>query len=347
MPNKGSTHFLFTLAQAHRLDHASQVLAARGGPDASGVAILANQWARKIHRSFGPNQKTALNDFLYNRIAALEFADLLTPKVGQAPDQLPRMRVMESDPINLYLASRNQILLALVRFRSFAFDIDNQGKHMRLVGNFKGGGEQRLAQEPKAHKPELSSHAGVCLGPHTEPPYYCSTISSDGHSPAPSALILTARWNPQDEPTHVIPLHDVISKLGGFEALALSSKSFTFSRSDCFVRNESETPAPNSILQFDKHGGFTIRYSSYRFALANCASIEAKRALQTFQSLLETANVYKFVLTPATALLINNSRALHGREIVKDNGRLLVRLFGYAPYSRPLVIQHDPLIVRG
>ena len=341
-----SARFHFSREHARKLHHACLMLAMRGGPDTRGVAKLANQWARKLYRSFEANQRTTLNDFCHNRIAILEFVGMVSPNVGRAPHQLPAVGAMENDPINLYLASRNQILLALVRFRSFAYDIDNDGKHMRLVGNFKGGGQHVLTHESKHVEPELSSHAGVCLGPHTEPPYYCSTVSMNGHSPAPSALILAARWNPQNEPTQVIPIRDVISRLGGLDTLALSSNSFTFTRSDCFVKNDDEIPAPHSILQFEKYGDFTVRYSTYRFSPAANASNQAKRALQNFQKLLNTAEVYKFVLQPNSALLINNSQALHGRDIINDNRRLLVRLFGYAPYSRALVVQHDPLVVR-
>ncbi len=73
-------------------------------------------------------------------------------------------------------------------------------------------------------------------------------FSSRGeHSPAPSALILSARWNPLQEPTKLIPVRNAISNLNGLEALALSSKSFCFTRSDCFVKDESQA----TIAKFD------------------------------------------------------------------------------------------------
>ena len=38
---------------------------------------------------------------------------------------------------------------------------------------------------------------------------------------------------------------------------------------------------------------------------------------------------------------------LHSRDTILDNRRLLVRLFAYAPHTEPLVLQSDPLVVRG
>ncbi|MFJ4386611.1 TauD/TfdA family dioxygenase [Pseudomonas sp. NPDC089408] len=257
------------------------------------------------------------------------------------------MDIISTELVTLYLASRNQILLNLVDYRSFAFDIDNGGKQVRLVGNFKGGGQNLLSDELDHHEAELSSHSGLMLGPHTEPPYNCSINSESGHSPAPSALILTARWNPLKEPTSLIPVRDAVARLNGLEALALSSKSFCFTRSDCFVKDDSEQTVENSILQFDPKGEFTLRFSSYRYSLHNEASQPARQAYRSLVHLLGQAKSHEFILHPGSALLINNSQTLHAREIVKDNRRLLIRLFGYSPDARPLILKQDPLVVRG
>ena len=66
-----------------------------------------------------------------------------------------------------------------------------------------------------------------------------------------------------------------------------------------------------------------------------------------FQALVAETPPLPFLLQPSTALVINNSRALHGRDTVKDNRRLLVRLFGYSPFAQPVVLREDPLLVRG
>ncbi|PZQ36251.1 MAG: hypothetical protein DI560_25355, partial [Pseudomonas putida] len=95
------------------------------------------------------------------------------------------------------------------------------------------------------------------------------------------------------------------------------------------------------------NGGFSLRYNSYRFAVNDHASSAASRAFDIFQKTLSAAQPLAFVLQPDSALLINNSQALHGRDRVRDNRRLLVRQFGYSPFAHPLVLAEDPLLVRG
>ncbi|MNJ70976.1 hypothetical protein D3C77_674720 [compost metagenome] len=101
------------------------------------------------------------------------------------------------------------------------------------------------------------------------------------------------------------------------------------------------------MLQFDPNGGFSLRYNAYRFSLNDHASDAAARAFDAFQALVKDTQPMPFVLQPDTALLINNSRALHGRDILQDNRRLLVRLFGYSRFASPVVLNDDPLLVRG
>jgi hypothetical protein len=239
------------------------------------------------------------------------------------------------------------LLLELAFHRAFAFDIDNHGQQVRLVGNFKGGGCQPRLDEDRQTAVELSSHSGLRLGAHTEAPYHCSVRALGGHSPAPSALILGARWNPAHEPTLITPLAPIIQRLGSLHALALTSPAFDYTRSDCFVQGLGEAGSAVSMLQFEAHGGFSMRYNAYRFSLNDRASLAAAQAFDAFTALLGQAQPVAFDLQPDNALLINNSRALHGRDTVSDNRRLLVRLFGYAPYAHPVVLNDDPLLVRG
>ncbi|NQD54744.1 hypothetical protein HP546_05145 [Pseudomonas sp. CM25] len=339
--------FQFTKEQARLLDSGSRQTAASGGPDVTGAARISAHHARVLMLSMSPPQRDMLEMFTCGMAAAIEFNAMQVPHSDPAPAHLPPMDIISTEPVTIYLASRNQILLNLVDYRSFAFDIDNGSKQVRLVGNFKGGGENVLSDELDDHEAEMSSHSGLMLGPHTEPPYNCSINSESGHSPAPSALILTARWNPLREPTILIPVRDAVAKLNGLEALALSSKSFCFTRSDCFVKDESQHTVENSILQFDPRGEFTLRYSSYRYSLHNEASQSAQKAYHSLVHLLSQAKSHEFILHPGSALLINNSQTLHAREIVKDNRRLLIRLFGYSPDARPLTLRKDPLVVRG
>ncbi|MFK3819658.1 hypothetical protein ACI2KG_24210 [Pseudomonas sp. NPDC089407] len=102
-----------------------------------------------------------------------------------------------------------------------------------------------------------------------------------------------------------------------------------------------------SMLRYSAHGGFALRYNSYRFSLNATASSAAVRAFNAFLQALNSARPLTFDLQADTALLINNGRALHGRDIVQDNRRLLVRQFGYSLSAEPIVLAEDPLLVRG
>ncbi|WP_460418015.1 hypothetical protein [Pseudomonas sp. microsymbiont 2] len=336
----------FTPSQAQALAVASQALAELGGPQAQGAARQARAHAERLTASLTPGQQAVLRRFAQGNLSALLFSQMHAPD-DTPPEQLPALAELEQDADCRYLASRNQLLLELAHYRAFAFDIDNDGKLVRLVANFKGGGSTPRPGENRQAAVELSSHSGLNLGPHTEAPYNCSVQSRHGHSPAPSALILTARWNPAREPTRIFPLPPIIEQLGTLHALALTSPSFDFSRSECFVQGQGSAGKATSMLQFDPNGGFSMRYNAYRFSLNDGASEAAARAFDAFQNLLGSTPPLPFVLEPGNALLINNCRALHGRDSVQDNRRLLVRLFAYSPFARPLVISDDPLLVRG
>lgn len=340
-------HFNFEPDQARRLDEACLRVAAEGGPDASGTAALSRHYAERLKQEITARQQRLLDAFTSGQVCAIEFCNMLPLSSDPPPDVMPPHENLNTAPAIIYLASRHQILLSLVGYQSFAFDIDNEGRQTRLVGNFKGGGKVPLVEEKQDRTAELSSHAGVSLGPHTEPPYNCSVKAEDEHSPAPSALILTARWNPQREPTRLTPMRGAIRRLNGIEALALTSRSFRFSRSECFIKDDSPPPRASSILQFDRMEGFALRYSTYRYSLDSEASIPAQHALKALAGLVSEIEAKVFVLDSSSALLINNSQALHSRDTILDNRRLLVRLFAYAPHAEPLVLQSDPLVVRG
>ncbi|QHG63075.1 hypothetical protein [Pseudomonas putida] len=346
MPHSEVAYLDFNREQAHAIDLASDFLTGLGGPQAGKVADQASLFAKQFKSTLSTDQKSTLQRFSDGLLSALMFREMPCP-TDSAPEQLPDISVMARSKRCQYLASRNQVLLALAQYRNFAFDIDNEGKQVRLVGNFKGGGCTPRPDERPDAEVEISSHAGLQLGPHTEAPYNCSTIASDGHSPAPCALILTARWNPAHEPTHVIPLRGIIERMASLDVLALTSPSFDFTRSDCFARGQGNAGKAVSILQYNANGGFSLRYNSYRFSLNDNADSAVARAFDAFQKAVHSAQPEMFDQQADSALLINNGRALHGRNIIQDNRRLLVRQFGYSRFADPIVIAEDPLLVRG
>lgn len=336
----------FNREQGQAITLASQTLTELGGPEARGVAVQARLFAEQLETILSTDQQSTLQRFSAGQLSALMFRQM--PGVDDPPpDELADIASLANSNRCQFLASRNHVLLALARHRSFAFDIDNDGKQVRLVGNFKGGGCIPLLDEKPNTEIELSSHAGLRLGPHTEAPYNCSTVASNGHSPAPCALILTARWNPAHEATAVFPLRHIIERMDSLDVLALTSPSFDFTRSECFAHGLGSAGRAVSMLQYSAHGGFALRYNSYRFSLNATASSAAVRAFNAFLQALNSARPLTFDLQADTALLINNGRALHGRDIVQDNRRLLVRQFGYSRSAEPIVLAEDPLLVRG
>lgn len=336
----------FNREQGQAIARASRSLADQGGPEAEKVAAQARLFADQFESTLSADQQLTLQRFSEGQVSALMFREMPCP-CDPAPEQLAELSVLARSDRCRYLASRNHVLLALARHRGFAFDIDNEGKQVRLVGNFKGGGCNLRPDEARDAQIEVSSHAGLQLGPHTEAPYNCSTIASNGHSPAPCALILTARWNPAHEPTHVIPLRGVIERMASLDVLALTSPSFDFTRSDCFAQGHGNAGKAVSMLQYNTCGGFSLRYNSYRFSLNGNAGRAVARAFDAFQEAVSNTQPEVFDLQADTALLINNGRALHGRDIIRDNRRLLVRQFGYSRFAAPIVIAEDPLLVRG
>lgn len=338
---------IFDARQAQIIETSAVEIATLGGPQASGAKMKAAYCAREIAVTLDEKQSAVARRFADGDLALLVFEGLHGVPNDAVPDELPALNELEKDFDCIRLASRNQILLEIVSHRAFAYDIDNNGQITRLVGNFKGGGEKKIENEPEPTKIELSSHAGLALGPHTEAPYHASVKSSGDHSPAPSALILTARWNPLNEPTTVIPMYEVIKKLGAHHALALTSKSFKFTRSDSFVSGKGEEGAGVSILDFDDKGAFALRYNSYRFSVCDDAPAAVKSAFQQLTEEVGRAEMLRVPLQPDNAIVINNCQALHCRDVIKDNRRLLVRLFGYSRDAQPIVLSDDPLLVQG
>ncbi len=320
-------------------------IAHAGGPQAPGVLMMARQAATELRQSLSPEQQAQLRAYAAGGISAMVFNGLQAVTAGPPPLDLPPLSALESERYVLCLAARNQILLNLVDHRAFAYDMDNDGQIVRLVGNFKGGGKTKLDAEPV--KIELSSHSGLALGPHTEAPYWCSVEAQNGHSPAPSALILTALWNPMAEPTTVIPLRPILEKLGTMKALALTLPNFNFTRSDSFVDGKGESGRGVSILKYHEKAGFVARFNAYRFSVDTDAPQIVHDAYAAFCQAVNTCVPIQYVLSQQSALIINNDQALHCRDTVRDNRRLLVRLFGYASYVRQIVLNEDPLLVRG
>ncbi len=336
----------FTGLQAEMLEESATEIAKNGGPQAPGTQSRAWASAAAICGTFDVSQAAAAKRFSNGELSLLIFEGMLDPTNRDLPAELPEFSVLQEDFHCLRLASRSQILLNIVEHRAFAFDLDSN-ELVRMVGNFKGGGRTKLREEPAPGAVELSSHTGLALSAHTEPPYHCSFTPSGSHSPAPCALALTARWNPKSEPTAVLPMHRVIEKIGAHHALALTAKMFQFTRTDSFAADKGESGSDVSILEIDGKGTFSLRYNSYRFSVSEEAPAPIKNAFQVLTDEVRRADMVRQALQPSTAIVINNHKALHCRDEIEDNRRLLIRMFGYSPAAQEIVLSNDPLLVQG
>jgi hypothetical protein len=337
--------FSFDTQQATLLHTFSEELATMGGPQVAGAKSKASLAATELKFSFSKDQCELLGAYSDGLVSLLIFEGMQTITETSPPDELPELAALENRHDVLCLAARNQILLKLVDNSSFAYDMDNEGKLVRLVANFKGGGLTKINDEPEIK--ELSSHSGLALGPHTEAPYWCAVNAKDGHSPSPSSLILSALWNPSLEPTSVIPLPPLLDEIGVTGCLALTTGSFQFTRSDSFVNGKGEDGRNVSILEFDDNVGFAARFNSYRFSVNDNASDFVKEAYSALCQSVGKATPVQYTLTQESAMVINNVRALHCRDVIKDNRRVLVRIFGLSKFSSPIVISDDPLLIQG
>ncbi|MGY2440707.1 hypothetical protein [Pseudomonas sp. SDO52101_S400] len=337
--------FSFDTQQSKLLHKFSEELAAIGGPQAAGAKSKASLAATELKFSFSKDQCELLGAYSDGLVSLLIFEGMQKVSDTSPPDELPDLTALEERHDVLCLAARNQILLKLVDNSAFAYDMDNEGKLVRLVANFKGGGLTKINDEPEVK--ELSSHSGLPLGPHTEAPYWCAVNAKDGHSPSPSSLILSALWNPGLEPTSVIPLPPLLDEIGVTGCLALTTGNFQFTRSDSFVSGKGEDGRNVSILEFDDNVGFAARFNSYRFSVNDNASDFVKTAYSALCESVGKATPVQYTLTQESAMVINNVRALHCRDVIKDNRRVLVRIFGLSKFTSPIVISDDPLLIQG
>ena len=173
--------FSFDIRQSALLHKFAEELTTIGGPQAPGAKPKASLAATELKFSFSKSQCELLGAYSDGLISVLIFEGLQKITDVSPPNELPDLASLENRYDVLCLAARNQILLKLVDNSALAYDMDNEGKLVRLVANFKGGGLTKIPAEPDIKG--LSSHSSLALGPHTVAPYWCAANVKDGHSP--------------------------------------------------------------------------------------------------------------------------------------------------------------------
>ena len=336
----------FTKEQASLLHVLSKKITLSGGPDSNSVNSEIDTEIIEFKNMLTVSQNTIIEKYKNQEIPALAFENMEEFSKEISNEKELKKEILENSYDIQYLGSRSQILLKLIEQKAFAYDIDNKAKIVRTVANFNGGGQNKISKE--LSKVELSSHSGIPLGPHTEAPYNCTFKSKDGLSPSPSSLIISAKYNPGLEPTFVIPILPILERIGIENTLALSLNYFTFTQSDSFTNVENRCEKKKvSILDFNEEEGFSVRYNSYRFSITNDAPLRVKRAYELFCKEVDKNQPEEYVVTNKSAIIINNYRALHSRNVIKHNGRVLVRLFGISNKIEYTMLSNNPLIIKG
>lgn len=136
--------FYFDSKQANILNEHFEAIADIGGPQASGARLKAVLAAHELRTSLSTEQLRLVKKYSDGLMSMLVYEGLSTITDSEPPKKLPDLQRLETQHDILCLAARNQILLELVDHQAFAYDIDNEGKLVRLVANFKGGDWKKL-----------------------------------------------------------------------------------------------------------------------------------------------------------------------------------------------------------
>ena len=325
--------------QAHALQKECVSIVEAGGPESGTAQAMAAAAAERMQALLSKRQLAKFQRYANGQIAVLHVLGCDQPVNDPVPDVLPDRGCLQGDFVTNLLASRSQVILAMVGQDAVSYEFENKGLIARLVGNFLGGGETPIDVPESKVAAGSSSHHGGLLAPHTEGPYFAMRWDVTGPAPSPATLALTGRWNPLAEPTCVVVLRPILNSLG-IQLIGLCLSAFRFGVSDSY--EGAEAPRQVQVVEYAKDGDFAVRYNDLRLQAEDDAPEIAKGALAALRDKIHSARPRHVALGPSDVLLINNTQAVHARDIVRDNRRLLIRVFG-APAGRPGHYRELPL----
>jgi len=221
------------------------------------------------------------------------------------------------------------VLLALAGGRSISYMSENSGALFVNLTTIPGVGRK----EEKSKK-SMRGHTDAVSFPFPGP--YKDTLYPD-ISPAPDILCLVCLRNPDKTHTRLIPLDDVIEKLEPETIQELQKEQFTIECQNTFrkgTRNiigEVHFAYDANILQKNEDNNYMVRYSHSK-AAADHDNIPALKALEKFQNAIRDS-IIKVKLEPGDVIILNNRRALHGKDKHSENyglqTRWLLRSYGF------------------
>ncbi len=147
---------------------------------------------------------------------------------------------------------------------------------------------------------------------------------------SPGAFGLMCFRNPDNIPTNVFPIKNILDKLGNDTLHELMKKNFIVRSQSSFDREIVLENVPVFLLL--SNGLLGMRYSHSKLAGQNTA---ANEALSTLKLIIEESELTSLVLQAGDILIVNNRICLHGRAKISTseqmNGlqRWLVRVYGY------------------
>ncbi|WP_426576362.1 carbon starvation induced protein CsiD [Xenorhabdus stockiae] len=152
---------------------------------------------------------------------------------------------------------------------------------------------------------------------------------------SPESFGLIGLRNPDNIPTTLLPLREVMKNLKQKEIDELMKKNFTARSQSSFDKNIEVKNI--SILSPCQNGEIGIRYSNSKIKGNNKY---AQQAYEAMTDVIKNSESIQYVsLAPGDVLIVNNRICLHGRSSITDtakfNGedRWLIRIYGYKKHS--------------
>ncbi|MFC0267832.1 TauD/TfdA family dioxygenase [Kushneria aurantia] len=172
---------------------------------------------------------------------------------------------------------------------------------------------------------ELKYHTEVVNG------YFHEERPKKGAPVSPEFFGLMCLRNPDNIPTKVLPIKQILNQMDGETINALSEPEFSaFSQSSFDVTIKTKNLP---VLVRCGTGEFGIRFSSSKLQGEN---LKAEKALHAFKKLILRSRMDTHLnLSPSDLAIINNRYCLHGRgeifgtERFDGNDRWMLRVYGY------------------
>jgi hypothetical protein len=157
------------------------------------------------------------------------------------------------------------------------------------------------------------------------------------HSPAPDLLVLVGLRNPNDTPTRLVAVSEVLAQLTEAEEEALTGPYFNISPQRTFKTEYHRVATP--LLSRNEATGQAFRFSHSSVTAVPDAPAAAVSALAHLEQLLPAA--YKdVVVKPGDVCLVQNRLVVHGRGSPGQghggSSRWLLRTYGWTTRTRGL-----------